>query len=125
MSHRRKILIIDDEQDITFILRIILEGDNFRVDTYNDPRIALSNYRPNFYDLIVLDLKLPYMSGYEVYNQIRITDKDTKICFLTSSEHSYQRFQNKENEIYDVRLFVQKPVENQTFLRKIKQILEQ
>ena len=117
-------MIIDDEQDITFIFRIILEGDKFSVDTFNDPRTALSNYLPNFYDLIVLDLKLPYMSGDEVYHKIRLLDKETKICFLTSSEHSFHLFQEKGHELPDLNLFIQKPIENQTFLRKIKKILE-
>lgn len=117
-------MIIDDEQDTTFILRIILKGDKFSVDTFNDPRTALSNYLPNFYGLIVLDLKLPYMSGDEVYYKIRLLDKETKICFLTSSEHPFHLFQEKGHELPDLNLFIQKPIENHTFLRKIKQILE-
>jgi DNA-binding response OmpR family regulator len=74
-------LIIDDEYDITPIVRIKLEGDNFGIDMWKDPKIALSNYRPNFYDLIVLNLKLPYSSGYEVYNKIRYSYKDAKFVF--------------------------------------------
>ena len=63
-------MITDDEYDITPIVRIILEGDNFGIDMWSDPKIALSNYCPNFYDLIVLNLKLPYSSDYEDIKRI-------------------------------------------------------
>ena len=79
---RRKILIVDDEYDITFVFKIILEEKGFVVDIYNDPIVALSTYKPYYYDLVMIDLKLPGMTGFELYNQIRkIDNTDQSMLF--------------------------------------------
>jgi DNA-binding response OmpR family regulator len=78
---RRKILIVDDEYDITFVFKIILEEKGFAVDIYNDPIIALSMYKPYYYDLVMIDLKLPRITGFELYNQLRKIDNTIKDAF--------------------------------------------
>src|SRR6476620_2606312 len=62
---KRKILIVDDEYDITFVFKIILEESGFTTDVYNDPTVALLTYKPYYYDLVMVDLKLPGMTGFE------------------------------------------------------------
>jgi DNA-binding response OmpR family regulator len=121
---RRKILIIDDEYDITFVFKIILEEKGFVADVYNDPFIALSVYKPYYYDLVMIDLRLPGMTGFELYNQLRKIDNTTKICFLTSSEQFHQQYRSNEFQDFDPDLFIQKPVENAVLIGKITKIIE-
>lgn len=121
---RRKILIVDDEYDITFVFKIILEEKGFVTDIYNDPIDALSMYKPYYYDLVMIDLKLPRITGFELYNQLRMRDNKTKICFLTSSEQFHQQYRSNEFQDMDPDLFIQKPVENEVLISKIKKIIE-
>ena len=121
---RRKILIVDDEYDITFIFKIILEEKGFAADIYNDPIIALSMYKPYYYDLVMIDLRLPGMTGFELYNQLRKIDNTTKVCFLTSSEQVHQQYRSNEFQDFDPDLFIQKPVENAVLINKITKIIE-
>jgi two-component system, OmpR family, response regulator ChvI len=66
----RKILIVDDEVDITTAFKLGLEeAVELQVDVYNDPLIALSNYKPGIYDLLLLDIKMPKIDGFELYKK--------------------------------------------------------
>ena len=66
-GEKKRILIIDDEVDITNSFSLALEDSGlFQVDTDNDPILALSNYRPGLYDLLLLDIKMPKMNGFEL-----------------------------------------------------------
>ena len=121
---RRKILIVDDEYDITFVFKIILEEKGFAVDIYNDPIIALSMYKPYYYDLVMIDLKLPGITGFELYNQLRKIDNTIKVCFLTSSEQFHKQYRSNEFQDFDPDLFIQKPVENAVLINKITKIIE-
>jgi DNA-binding response OmpR family regulator len=60
----KRILIVDDEPDATFTLKKGLENNGmFEVDTFNDPLEALSNFQRNYYDFLLIDVKVPHMSG--------------------------------------------------------------
>src|SRR5215204_5993409 len=73
---RNRILIVDDEPDIARLFKLGLEYEGgFEVDVYNDPILALSNYMPGLYDLLLLDIRMPKMSGLELYQNIREKDK--------------------------------------------------
>jgi DNA-binding response OmpR family regulator len=80
------ILFIDDEYDNSLIFKIGLEDAGFEVDVYNDPELALSAFKSNYYDLLLLDIRMPKMDGYELYDKIRKKDNKVKVCFLTASE---------------------------------------
>lgn len=120
---KKKILIVDDEEDITFIFKMILEDANFEVETFNDPIEALSNYKKDYFDLILLDLKLPSISGTEMYNKILDLDTRAKICFLTSSEQ-ISLFDKNEKFVPKAITIIQKPIENSIFVKKIKDLLK-
>ena len=82
---KKRILIVDDEADITLSFSLALEDSGlFEVDTYNDPLVALSNYRPNSYDLLLLDIRMPVMNGLELYCQINKIDNKVKVCFISA-----------------------------------------
>ena len=80
----RRIMIVDDEQDVTFLFKIILEGMHqdlsycCKVDSFNDSLVALENYREGLYDLIIIDVVMPKMDGFRLYKEIRKKDKKVK-----------------------------------------------
>ena len=63
-KERKNILLVDDEPDITMAFKLILENAGFIVDTYQDPLVALFKFKPNFYGLVILDIKMPRMNGF-------------------------------------------------------------
>jgi DNA-binding response OmpR family regulator len=87
----KRILLIDDEPDITFTVKDMLEDNGFQVDSFNDPILALNYYKVNFYDLVILDIKMPKMDGFELYNKIREKDPKVKICFLLQLQCSLKK----------------------------------
>jgi CheY-like chemotaxis protein len=89
------ILLIDDELDITLTIKGMLEDAGFKVDSFNDPILALDNYKANFYDLVILDILMPKMNGFELYVKIREKNPKVKFCFLTASEFYYEKFRKK------------------------------
>ena len=96
MSHsqqgQKKILAVDDEADLTMLCSLALEYHGFKVDTFNDPQEALSNYKPGYYDLVILDIKMPKMDGFQLYDEIKKKDQKAKVCFLTAGELHYEEF---------------------------------
>jgi DNA-binding response OmpR family regulator len=79
-----KILLVDDEQDITFTFSIALEENGFKVDAFNDPLLALSSFKQGFYNLALLDMKMPKMNGFELCKELRKIDEKLKISFITA-----------------------------------------
>ena len=123
----KNILVIDDEPDITFTIKNILEDDGFKVDSFNDPITALKSYRSNFYDLVILDIKMPKMDGFQLYTKIRKKDPKLKICFLTASEMFYEKFRKTRYELGNTigeDYFIQKPIKNEDLIRKLTSIID-
>src|ERR687895_2109575 len=122
----KKILVIDDESDVTFTIKNILEDNGFKVDSFNDPILALNYYKVNFYDLIILDIKMPKMDGFELYIKLREKDPKVKICFLTASELFYEEFRNarlKLGEKVGEKYFIQKPIKTEDLIKKINTLM--
>ena len=86
MAHEKKfkILFVDDEVDITAVIKRGLEINGFDVDTFNDPKVALDHFKPDYYDDIVLDIKMPNINGFALARKIWQLDKDAKICFMSA-----------------------------------------
>src|SRR5215212_7840593 len=122
----KKVLLIDDEPDLTYTIKNILEDNGFKVDEFNDPILALNYYKANFYDLVILDIKMPKMDGFELYIKIREKDPKVKICFLTASEMYYEKFRKTRSEfgrIIEEECFIQKPIKNEELIRKLNSIM--
>jgi DNA-binding response OmpR family regulator len=83
-QRQKRILVVDDEPDLTMLCRLALEYHGFNVDTFTDPRKALSNYKPGYYDLVILDIMMPNMDGFQLYDEIKKKDHKPKVCFLTA-----------------------------------------
>jgi DNA-binding response OmpR family regulator len=67
----KRILVVDDEQDICLFLKIVLEQNGFLVDYYYSPILALNEFKSNFYDLKILDIQLSYINGLQLYREIK------------------------------------------------------
>jgi DNA-binding response OmpR family regulator len=120
---QKRILAVDDEPDLTMICSLALQYHGFKVDTFNDPQEALSNFKQGYYDLVILDIKMPKMDGFELYEKIKEKDDKVKICFLTASELYYEEFRKKEYSALDKNLFLKKPIDNDDLLKEVNKIM--
>jgi DNA-binding response OmpR family regulator len=116
---QKKILVVDDEPDLTLLCGLALEYYGFKVDTFTDPQEALSNYKPGYYDLVILDIMMPKMDGFQLYDEIKKKDHKAKVCFLTASELYYKEFRKREYNAIDKTLFIQKPIQNEELLKEV------
>ena len=131
-KERKKILLVDDEPDITLAFRLILENAGLIVDTYQDPLVALSKFKPNFYGLVILDIKMPRMNGFELHKEMRKRDSQVMVCFITAGEMYYDEVRNREGEergeenqycTLDRERFLQKPISNVDLVKRIEKMM--
>jgi two-component system, OmpR family, response regulator ChvI len=134
METGKRILLVDDEPDITMAISIALEADGFEVHSYNSPKLALFNFKPDYYDLAILDIKMPEMDGFRLYNQIKNIDGRIEICFITADDKTYYedpQLVQKQNKgvqekispeycALNEEIFIQKPISNGDLIREIK-----
>jgi CheY-like chemotaxis protein len=122
-----RILIIDDEKDINLLFKMVLEDNGYKVDTFNDPLIALQNFTSGSYDLLLLDMLMPKMNGFELYQKIRMIDDKVKICFLTASGIDHEGEFKKRATIASINdienCFISKPIENEEFIKRVNEQL--
>jgi two-component system catabolic regulation response regulator CreB/two-component system response regulator ChvI len=119
----RRIAIVDDEPDITAVLKKGLEQNGFSVDTFNDPRVALSNFKPQYHDLVIIDIRMPHINGFDLYRELKKKDSSVRVCFLTAFEIYYEEFRKMFPNI-DVRAFVRKPVGIAALVKQINAVIE-
>ena len=119
----KKILIVDDEADITFTLKEGIEkSGSFSVDTYNDPQLALSNYKSGYYDLLIIDIRMPSMTGFELYRKIREIDSKVTVCFITAYETYYEKFRQEFFPFEEIKGFIRKPIQVEDLERFVKAV---
>ena len=124
-NSRGRILLVDDNPDITFTVKIGLEASGlFEVDTFNDPELALSSFKPGLYDLALLDFKMPKMYGYELYDEMKKIDNKLKICFMTATYQDYEAIRAAFPTV-EIECYIQKPVEIKDLVRRINAELEE
>jgi two-component system, OmpR family, response regulator ChvI len=122
----KKIMLVDDEADILWLFKMILESDaRLKVDSFADPVIALENFRPGLYDLLLIDIAMPKMNGFELYDKIRELDKKVKISFVTASEMFYEEIRKEAFPELDTTIcFIRKPIANPDLIQQVREILE-
>jgi CheY-like chemotaxis protein len=118
-TKRRRILVVDDEPDITFTLQAELEDGGFNVDAFVDPELTLSSFKPGLYDLVLIDIMMPKMDGFVLYERLMTIDPDIKICFLTASEMYLEEIREEKYSDLDNEIFIQKPISTEDLIRKI------
>ena len=123
-ANNARIMLVDDEPDINAAFSVVLKRGGYDVDTFENPFIALEKLKPGFYGLIILDVKMPQMDGFELYREIKKVDRKAKICFLTASELYYENFRKEKFADLDNELFIIKPISNAELLKKIDFILK-
>jgi len=118
----KKILIVDDEPDITLTLRKGLELSGFDVQSFNDPLVALSSYKPDIYDLLVIDIRMPNMTGFELYRKIKELDSKVRVCFITAFETYYEKFKQEFFPIEEIKGFIRKPIQIEDLVRFVNTV---
>jgi two-component system catabolic regulation response regulator CreB/two-component system response regulator ChvI len=125
MTNKRKmVLIVDDEPDIITSLQITLEDNGFQVESFNDPILALENFRKRSYSLLILDINMPKMNGFELYTKIKKIDDKVRVCFFTALAE-LQEYASFRKEVFPEegkRYFIQKPVRNEEVVRMVNTI---
>jgi DNA-binding response OmpR family regulator len=116
----KTVLIVDDEPDVKLALKIALEENGFEVDAFDDPVMALEHFKKGVYDLLILDIKMPKMHGFELYREIRKVDSQVKICFLTAGEMYYGAY----TDIFNENQFIRKPIENKELINRVNEIID-
>jgi len=118
----KRILVVDDEADVCFVLEKVLGENGFVIDSYEDPFLALERFRAHLYNLVILDIKMPELNGFELYREIRRLDKKVKVCFLTAGEMYYGAYSDIFSSLH-ANYFIRKPIENQEFMNRINEII--
>ena len=118
-------MLVDDESDVTTVLTFALEDYGFEVESYNNPLDALSNFKSNYYDLAILDIKMPEMNGFELLREIRKEDENLKICFLTALTElkDHRSDINELSPAFVKDGIIRKPISNKDLLNGINRIL--
>ena len=125
-SQKKRILVVDDEVDITTIFKLALERVDFQVDVYNDPLLALSDYKAGMYDLLLFDIRMPGMNGFELYRKIKameehdLHDVSPRVCFITAYDESGNQFKEFFPKLEEVNCFLKKPIPLIELVKAIK-----
>ena len=124
-GHSHKILVVDDEQDIVFTLKTILTEAGFSVDAFTNPSVAFEMFRPEKYELIILDIRMPGLNGFELYMKLLEKDNSIKVLFLTAvNEFSmYAKFKSSVSPMSGKRYYLQKPVDLPKLLQRVNDML--
>jgi DNA-binding response OmpR family regulator len=120
----KRVLLVDDEPDLNLTLKIVLEENGFKVDSFTDPLLALENFRgeaAGMYELLILDMKMPGINGFELYRQIKKINDKVKVCFLTASEMYYGVYTEIFNSL-GAEYFIQKPIDNEELVKRLNRI---
>ena len=130
----KRILVVDDDPDITLTFKTALEGNNdnnnnnnnnriFEVYTYNDPILALSEFKPHFYDLMLIDINMPDLNGFELCERILELDINIKVCFVSAVEINDKALREVYPKI-SIGCFIQKPVTIDYLVKRVNAELE-
>jgi two-component system, OmpR family, response regulator ChvI len=122
----KRILLVDDEPDSCLVYQTVLEDSGYRCTSYNDSVQVLQEFRPNYYDLVILDIRMPKLDGFALCRKIRELDKAVQIIFITASEGHYESFRRQyypelSNDVNTKCL--QKPIGNEELVNIVNKTL--
>jgi len=119
-NKKKKILFVDDEPDITWLSKTVLERNGFEVQTFESPVSALDNFKPGSYDLLVIDIKMREMDGFELYDKLRKIDNNINVCFLTAAQEYYDKYKERYSS---EECFITKPIALKNLVNIINSVL--
>ena len=119
----KRILLVDDEPDLCMVYQIVLEDAGYECVSYIDSVKALQDFRPAYYDLILLDIKMPVLNGFELCKKILELDKTVHIIFITASEEYYEKFRSQHFPELGKINYIQKPIGNDELLQIVNMII--
>ncbi len=116
-----RILIVDEDKDVGLTFETILNNYGFDIDYFTDPAAALDKFKPNLYDLTILDINMPKINGFELYEQLKSRDSNIKTLFITGLDRveSYNTHNSKVYPLKGQRHFMAKPVSKKELLEKV------
>ena len=120
VQENQRILLVDDEHDVNLTIRMVLEENGFKVDSFTNAFQALENFTAGLYDLVILDVKLPGMDGFSLCEKIKKLDDKVRICFLTAADKAYYEILKKYYPNIKENCVIYKPVDNESLLELIK-----
>jgi two-component system catabolic regulation response regulator CreB/two-component system response regulator ChvI len=115
-------MVVDDEPDITTVVKRGLESQGFVVDAFNKPEDALANFKPGVYDMLITDIRMPVITGFDLYREIRKNDNKIKVAFMTAFEIYENEFRKMFKDI-DVKSFFKKPISISNLAARINEEL--
>jgi two-component system catabolic regulation response regulator CreB/two-component system response regulator ChvI len=119
----KRILLVDDEPDTCMVYQIVLEDAGYECKSYTDSVKSLEEFRPDYYDLILLDIKMPVLHGFELCKKIREVDKTVQIIFITASEEHYNKIKEQNYPELESIVSIQKPIGNEELLEIVNTIM--
>jgi CheY-like chemotaxis protein len=127
----KRILIVDDNPDITLTFRRAFEEANrisapkisFHVNTYNDPILALSEFKPDFYDLMLVDIEMPKMNGFDFCVKVFEVDLNPKVCFISSALINQEALKEQYPSL-SFGCFIEQPITIDNLIRRVEAELE-
>lgn len=105
-----RLLIVDDEADITQVLKMGMEAHGFHADPFTNPQAALAKFKAGAYDMALLDIRMNGLTGFELFERLHAIDPKMKICFITAYD-----FENLDGckQLYDIvpsHCYLRKPL---------------
>jgi DNA-binding response OmpR family regulator len=119
---KKRIFVVDDEPDTSLTLKVSLENYNYIVDSFDDPIVALKNFKSGLYDLLILDILMSQMSGIKLYQEIRKIDERVKVCFLTAGRMNLSGIDNVYGDSSG-RIIIPKPIANKELVETVDIII--
>jgi two-component SAPR family response regulator len=125
----KRILIVDDDADVTITFKAVIEDSNddankrIEVYTSNNPMVALSEFKPNFYDLLLVDINMPHMNGFELSEKILAIDINVKVCFMSSVDINREALREISPPL-SLGCFIRKPVTMEYLVKRIMSELD-
>ena len=125
----KRILVVDDDPDLTLTFKVGLEGyhydekKRFEVYTYNDPLLVLKEFKPHFFDLLLTDIYMPYMNGFQLCEKILELDVNIRVCFMSALEINVQALREVYHKV-SFGCFIKKPVSMEHLIKRLSAELD-
>ena len=130
----KRILIISPEDDVNLALKTALEqvegkasgSYNFRVECFNNPVLAIRNFKSGFYDLLIVDVIMPQINGFDLAEEIKKRDQNIRVCFLIAGEvpgKPTNQFRVQTEGGYEDK-FIKIPIENNDLIRHVSVVMD-